>query len=123
MTSAEEALGRFEAVGARAECRAGRLVVRAGHRPVPMRLVEAARAAKKELSKMLKTTEDAPKEKMSIFESNEHLRVAASLKMLNSSEDAHVWNSSAFAEHEHVRRASASTTAAEDSLPATAQPW
>jgi hypothetical protein len=124
MTSATDILRRLEAVGARVECRAGRLVVQAGRRPVPMRLVEAARAAKNELSKMLKTTEDAPKEKMSIFESNEHLRVAASPKMLNSSEDAHVWNSSAFAEHEHVRGASASTTAVEvDSLPATAQPW
>jgi hypothetical protein len=117
-------LRRLEAVGARVEYRRGRVVVRAGRRPVPGALIESARAAKAELSKVLKANEGAPTEKMSIFDDDEHLRVTAAPKMLNSSEDAHNSNLSVFDADEHLCTASASGAAAElDSAPATADAW
>jgi hypothetical protein len=61
-------LRRLEAVGARVEYRGGRVVVRAGRRPVPGALIKSARAAKAELSKVLKANEGCSKRK------DEHLR-------------------------------------------------
>jgi hypothetical protein len=59
MSASREILRRLSALGARVECRGERVVLCAGKRPVPAELIEAARQAKTELSKVLTVAEDA----------------------------------------------------------------
>ena len=70
MSAAPAILAWLSAVGATIECRDGTLVVRAGRRPVPMSLIQQARAVKCELSKMLNAAKDAQQREV------EHLRCA-----------------------------------------------
>jgi hypothetical protein len=53
VTTAHNVLRDLRALGAHIECADGRLVMRAGDRPIPKRLVEEARSAKRELLAML----------------------------------------------------------------------
>jgi hypothetical protein len=90
VTAASAILARLAAIGARVERRGDRVVICAGRRPVPTALIEEARAAKAELSKMLITPS---------AEEVEHLRTATGSKaaeMLASVEDAQM---STFDEH------------------------
>ena len=107
MTAASAVLARLSAIGARVECRDDRVFVRAGRLPVPRLLIEEARAAKVELSKMLVT---APREK-----DDEHLRGpdgSKAAETLTVVEDAHL---STF--DEHLRE-----TTAEDADPGAEDP-
>jgi hypothetical protein len=90
VTAASAILARLTAIGARVERRGDRVVVCAGRRPVPTALIEEARAAKAELSKMLSVPS---------AEEDEHLRIATgseAAEMLASIEDAQM---STFDEH------------------------
>jgi hypothetical protein len=112
VSAAPAILARLTAMGARIECRGDRLVVRAGRRPVPVALIEEARAAKAELSKALSAIEDAqPRD-------DEHLRpsrLPRGAEMLASVEDAHpVEPMSTFDEH---LRAAERADGAEDAHP------
>ena len=85
MSTPPAILARLTAIGARIERRGDRLVVRAGRRPVPVALIEEARAAKAELSKALSAIEDAQPR------NDEHLRCATAEKLsisADSIEDA-----------------------------------
>jgi hypothetical protein len=59
-----DVLRSLSAIGARVECRGEKIVLRAGARPVPIELVEAARAVKVELAKVLNRPADDLAEKV-----------------------------------------------------------
>jgi hypothetical protein len=110
VTAASAVLARLSAIGARVECRDDRVFVRAGRLPVPRLLIEDARAAKVELSKMLVT---APREK-----DDEHLRGpdgSKAAETLTVVEDAHL---STFDEHLRETTAEDTHPGAEDPHPA-----
>jgi len=111
VSTAPAILARLSAIGARIECRGDRLVVRTGRRPVPMVLIQEARAAKGELSKVLIGSQDAH------TRNDEHLRLNArsrGAEMLAAVEDAQM---STFVEH---LRAAKQPQGAEDAHPAEA---
>jgi hypothetical protein len=59
VSEAHDILSRLSAIGARIDCRGERVLLRPGARRVPPELIEAARAAKAELLKMLTSANNA----------------------------------------------------------------
>jgi hypothetical protein len=98
MSAAPAILARLGAVGAKIECRDGNLVVRAGRRPVPMSLIQQARAVKGELSKMFNAGEAAQQREV------EHLQCAAAENRRISAAIVEGAQVSAFDEHVRAKR-------------------
>jgi len=68
VNAACDILARLSALGADVTCRGDRVVLRPGKCRIPSELIEAARALKTELSKVLTSTEDHLPEQVSTFD-------------------------------------------------------
>lgn len=103
-STAHNVLRRLSAIGAHLECRGGSIVLRAGTRSVPPELIQAARATKAELIKVLRPAESTqiwrderlrhdeaqkPSVSTSFFE-GAHYEPVDHLQTNTSTEDAHL---------------------------------